>query len=560
MSSKNIKKTKKSKSNKKLKKEIIKYDDNDNIIQIGNLKLFEHQIEWANRALNILESKKSKVIVDQSPARRGKSFVQMFLAKALNLPVLIICPATIIVQWKRILREHNVKYVDVISYDSLTGIVGHPLKNPFLTKEDTYTLRGVVKHYYVTDFFKQLVDRGLLLIYDEADYGKNTGNRNKALRTLSKYIMSTENNSCISAVTATLMLKEDLTINILKILGIITEDKLYIVKKIDDEKIIEYKGLQQLVDKCLEYDEEETINVIYDNSLEPSNTKNIAFLLVTKVLFKHISGVMPEPVNRNPNLIYDVKNGFFNGINNEEIKKAVTNFMKAVNYSPEKDDTIDINNLSPDDSILFIDEFTRQSIELNKKNKLALQKKYHMQLEKAKLSTFIDVTSRILKLHKTSKVILALNYRDSIETIYNAPELEDYGIIYVNGDIKPENRSDYFNLFRFDKNYRIMLLSIELSHGYSLAMLEKNIPVYMFISPTYDFTKILQIKERPEDTRRKSNVYVRLFYIKNNYERNIIRALTRKHMVLQKLMPNDEVTSMTKQIKDVMEDDDVIFK
>lgn len=101
--------------------EFLKPSDVAEILQFPTIPhsvtgaLLPHQTEHAKRILHVLNTKGSAG--DTSPPGRGKTYVALFCAKVLGLPVAIFCPKSAISMWWKVSREWGVPIVTITNYD-----------------------------------------------------------------------------------------------------------------------------------------------------------------------------------------------------------------------------------------------------------------------------------------------------------------------------------------------------------------------------------------------------------------------------------------------------------
>jgi hypothetical protein len=121
-------------------------------------KLSNDQAEHVNRLLDISEI--STIMRDSSETGLGKTFVFFSIANQLDLPLFVICPASLVEPTETKLRMYTntPKLKRIISYSSLTN---------------SDMLRGEKGDYAPTKRFKQLVEKGILLVCDEYHFAKN---------------------------------------------------------------------------------------------------------------------------------------------------------------------------------------------------------------------------------------------------------------------------------------------------------------------------------------------------------------------------------------------------
>lgn len=80
-------------------------------------KLFKFQIEHTENLIHIIN--KNTTALDASETGTGKTYCAIAACAALNLRPIIICPKSIIYNWKRVCKLFNVKPLIIVNYESI---------------------------------------------------------------------------------------------------------------------------------------------------------------------------------------------------------------------------------------------------------------------------------------------------------------------------------------------------------------------------------------------------------------------------------------------------------
>lgn len=158
---------------------------------IENL-LFDYQTIHLKKILNIL--KKKNTVLDGSDTGTGKTFIASAIAKQLNLQPFIICPKTIMSNWKNVLNIFNVKALGVVNYETLK-----------LGKYYNYKLERVECPFIEMikkdnkNLYRWNLPKNVLLIFDEVHQCRNINSQNTQL-----LISSKKNNIKTLLISATL--------------------------------------------------------------------------------------------------------------------------------------------------------------------------------------------------------------------------------------------------------------------------------------------------------------------------------------------------------------------
>jgi superfamily II DNA or RNA helicase len=155
---------------------------------IQPLQLRPHQVAHYQRILEILS--RFYFFVDGSEMGTGKTYVTAAVAITQKLPVIVVCPVAARQTWLNVFQAHGVTTYNlpetggVITYDSLRSKKGYQPKHGLLTRDDT----GTTPLFYPTTLFVQLVQAGVLVIFDECQKLKNNGNQNAAAKALVRQV------------------------------------------------------------------------------------------------------------------------------------------------------------------------------------------------------------------------------------------------------------------------------------------------------------------------------------------------------------------------------------
>lgn len=227
-----------------------------------------------NSCYNILKYGKNN---DLTFMGKGKSIMFSFILKLLSVnSAIMICPVPLIAQWELYKEKYNLPLIEIISYESLRG--SKNLTHNYLIRDDE-------GEYHVTNYFKELVENGLIICCDEFVRIKNLSKTQKAVKALCSYIHLRRKMKPYPPkyvgyhfMSTTPYEKVEQIINYAYSSGIITRDELMIK---DSGKMT---GLQELYNYCLELDHEKTETIMGTVSIRYKNAEAIAYQLCVDVL------------------------------------------------------------------------------------------------------------------------------------------------------------------------------------------------------------------------------------------------------------------------------------
>lgn len=172
--------------------------------------LLPYQIPNFHRLVGRLQKRQSAL--DYSVMGTGKTYVACAIAKTLRLKMVVISPNSLIPMWKRVSKETGATLSHIVGYEMLRSFAlnngksqvdtgdGTPLeyknfkpnpKNPWLKPDRDRILEANDKKEIkpmCTDKWRDLVESGVLVIFDESHKTKNKSLQTRCSQTLVKAI------------------------------------------------------------------------------------------------------------------------------------------------------------------------------------------------------------------------------------------------------------------------------------------------------------------------------------------------------------------------------------
>jgi superfamily II DNA or RNA helicase len=103
-------------------------------------KLYEYQIEHTDNIVRIIDNNKS--VLDASDTGTGKTYTAAAACAILKLNPIIICPKSVVSNWKRVCSIFNVKPLAVVNYELIQRgkieIDGKHKKTKYIAVNDNY--------------------------------------------------------------------------------------------------------------------------------------------------------------------------------------------------------------------------------------------------------------------------------------------------------------------------------------------------------------------------------------------------------------------------------------
>ena len=456
------------------------------------IQLYDYQKPHYERICGILE--KSPSYLDTSTMGAGKTIVTLKVALTLQLPMVIICPVALICMWEREANKYGVEILKIMSYATLRGTCTHPPTHGLLTLN--------AGRYYPTQKYVEMVQQGVLLVFDEVQNLKNKSSQLDSAVELTRTILGCGGSSRIAALSATPCDKIEGVESLLKVIGIINQyDDL--VEYDRSKRTCNSLGLQEAYDTCLQYDPVRTSN-LHITVMRKKEAFQLCYDLYTQILKQHISSAaIPPPKNVNK----DVKNGFYK-VSPEEfmrLRTLIDELATVLNYNEETGEV-------------------RMT-----KGGLGTLIKVMMKVEEEKLAIFYRLIVDTLENVPNSKVIVYLNYLDNIFMLRQF--LTDYNPSVMTGSHKGHERDRIVNKFQEPNSKSRVLISNAKVGGVGLSLddTDGKWPRHVFISASYHFIDLHQITGRVYRANTKSDAHISFVYIQGlEEEQRILNSLVSK--------------------------------
>ena len=416
-----------------------------------------YQIEHYNKLLQFIQ--KNKFYIDKSKPGSGKSYPPFWIANKLKLKLFVVCPLSTIERWKEVSEEAETD-IEMYSYTTLRSVKGKQPKHELLSRID-YPNNVIFKS---TDKLDKYIKKGYLFVFDECHMLKNKSDQWKACKTITNQILkSTTSKFCL--LSGSLFDKPEHANQLLELIGFITKPLYYII---NNELETDNSGIEEILLKSRTVNKEKTIeiglkynfdkrnvNKLVDNYLFElfkilDDTISSSMISNSETLMNHKQNPITTNIINHTNIILDVaniianylieddrKNGLYLLDSKEEeneMIKILNKLQKAIGYNPED------NRTTNTFSIRAITKYLRE-VELLKKN------------------IFVKIAKQKLSEDPTGKIVIFLNYVDTIE--YIAEELKKFKPIIFYG--KTKNRDEKIELFNKNKKHRVIIANTQVA-------------------------------------------------------------------------------------------------
>jgi len=499
------------------------------------VKLKSYQSAHVEQIIEILS--RFQFYIDGSPPGTGKTFTTCYIAKSLDYPIMVVCPATAKGNWEQVITSNGIRTWNlnngpsIITYESLRGITGKQPNHHLLSRTDI----GDKVIYSPTDSLNTIIRHGTLFVFDECQNLKNNNTANMAVSSIMRAIYSAGGGESTSSraafLSGSIMDKEEQATNFLRMVGFIVSKRLY--SKVDEKIIL--SGLQEVINWAKMLDPYKTKTFLDENP--PVTSSKIAnsqvFELFRTVIRPKIMSIMNRPIetdiNGNPTSNLDIKNGFY-VMEEEERDKyihAIGALAKALRWNPTegtvRQEQGNLGNVTL--SLRAIEEAKVSII-----SRLVLQ----------------DLNTSYKYNGKTCyyKIIVYLTYYTSIDML--KAQFENFRIIELTGRVPEAKRWEGVKLFNQDNDEYRLIIANPIVGGVSLNLQDKTgyRSRKTYIIPGYRVNESHQATMRTFREGLIGTAYVRFVYGLSNKgieESKILTAMNRKGGVMRKVLAEQDM-------------------
>ncbi len=482
----------------------------------NEINLFEYQLPHFERMYNILAT--YNFALDLSPLGTGKTYIS---GKYIEINpqfkhIYIICPASLRSKWNDVSKTHNLKNVEVYSYNEVAGLKMTNPKHGLLIRNDFKTMRLIdgknteveMASFRVSEKYKSYYDNGeLLFIFDEIQHIRNgTSYTTNASRELMKHILHNKKGNKMICISGTPFDKQEQIITFMRNIGIQESDELVSHNRFTG--VYKYKGYAEIIDYCKKIDDEKRgaywyNEIITNKYMSAERCKMNAYNIFLNVIMKYLVSHMTMT---------------------EKNKYKIINQNTFYHLSPESDKICKaainrILDLMNDDGT--IDEHQRR---VNIFRSLPI-------LETSKLEIFDKEVAKQLTKNPYCKVVCALNYTDNIDDLIN--RLKEYNPQKLDGSVNTNKRAEIIKKFQEPTiECRLLIANISvIASGIDLDDKIGDFPRYVFVSPTYKIIEMNQLSFRfLRSLDTKSDTLIRYVYSYHSVNKKDLDEALKKYM------------------------------
>jgi hypothetical protein len=417
----------------------------------------------------------------------GKTFTSTRLAYEGNFKhVIIVCPTSVIPKWTQMKAQcPDVNFRACISFQSLRSTTFHQPKHGLLHRFEVlseFFNRNTV-NFTVTKLYQDYVSEGVLLIVDEIQNIKNHSSQYLAAQSLIESIMraSSDSPSKVLLLSASPIDKREQAVRMFRTLGVLTRHLAYYNPQ---TYTMDWAGLNDVVHFCSDINPVDTANtqgkLAREASFEP-----FVYRLFINVLKKHCSSTM-QVQHHSSKLIKCNAYYFIDAPGEEILLRGMSCLTTATRY---EDGQVNLQG----ESASRISSVIR-----------ALQV-----IETGKISLFSRLVEKYLLERPKCKVIVAVNYCDTINDLHSL--LLNHSPLILQGSSSITQRTKALKQFAEPSLlHRVLLCNQSVaSTGIDLDDKHGGFPRICLVSPNYSSITAFQLGHRFHrlDTRSDAIVH-----------------------------------------------------
>jgi hypothetical protein len=558
-----------------------------------NIELYPYQTDHVQRLEEFLQ--KYHFAIDLSPLGTGKTFTasKIFQQGKTNKTfkhLIVVAPPSVKTKWLEVVDTYKIKDATLLTYGEITGrrfsnpkcgyIIRNDYKVPIL--QENGTVRMIDKYNYkTTQRFEQMVEEGVFIVMDEFQQLKNDCAQTEACETLIRAVYEKEKrdkvketkeirdrniraisrgeNIMISPVgeraadknvpksrillmSGSPMDKQEQAVRLFKTLGIMQHDKIvsgyqyagineiidYLHRNFDDSNR-KNQYIQSTINQIIRVGQDDAGNRIYRQY--GSSCVRYAYNLFIEIVKKRASSTMDlSMLQQSVNAVLHKYNGYFRideAHNIERVNQAVVELQDIRNLQAR----IRMSRQRRQEEGEHVTIAVETATAIMRQMSRAL-----ISIETAKIETFIRLAKQELANHPTKKVVIGLNYLQTISDVVDG--LGEFSPLMIDGSKSIKSRRDILAKFQAaSTDHRLLIGNISvISTGIDLDDKHGDYPRTCFISPNYNTIHIYQLGHRflrGMDTRSDTDIY--MVYGKNIIERRIMESLMEKGEVMKRV-------------------------
>lgn len=530
------------KRGRKPKVPAIKYEKKE-------MNLTPEQVDWINTILDLILVNDNFSLIDNSVMGRGKTMIQIYLAKHFEIPIIVVGPEMARETWRRHGIVYSAEILDFITYGGLASTKNSEPKHGYLHRYDD---NG--PEFVPTDKLKRIVESGVLFVFDEYHLVKNsTSARSKACLAISRFVNSNNKygKSYCSFLSGTPITADAHINNTLRFMNVMTADAF---AEQQDGISWEPVGLTEVVDYA---------ESLYENGVG----EDVDFTRARRMLYapkkERLAKEMYDKIikYRFAGMIADTADGSING-----------NFLNVYNLVAE---ITGDSAKSYSKAIATLGRMLREDSDSRDPELIKAITAGLKTIDMAKPELYAKFTERFIEEYG-AKVIVGVNYLDVMSEVVYLLESLGYNVLTLKGADTKEERIITVNRFNTEDTIHALVMTtatggVAIDLHDTLGPAKGGRPRYMILGSSYHMDSIVQATYRifRQGLMSDANAFILYGGVDNNRDANgrlvnaekkILSNLSAKSSVLLKSLVGDSFSVVPSMYGTVIEDRDGEFE
>jgi hypothetical protein len=498
--------------------------------------------------------------IDLSMLGSGKTYTSTFLALQQDYKyVIVICPVSVAPKWKHMKDEYGLPLHSVLSYQGLRSNKFKQPKHGFLHRRDLSDfvpdefgiMREIEKvEFSPTPLYKEMVKEGVLLILDEIQHIKNISVQFHAASEMIREITVSKienvgfpipasnqqairfrvkqgddfksecTKSRVLLLSGSPMDKKEHALHLFRSLGIMLSDR--VAQQNIHTRELEWRGMREIHNFC---------SLIKECPQKPffESFEKYAFTLFQSVFKPATSSYMLPPKSE---FILDKRNAYYNV--DLEATEILKRGLKGLKFASNFDGVnVNLNTAEMGGAMAAV----MRSLQI---------------IETGKINMFARIAREALTNSTQSKVVIAVNFSETIDDLKNL--LEDFNPLILRGSTTVLNRGKLLKDFEeASTRKRLLIANLTVaSSGIDLDDKHGDFPRHAFVSPNYSTITSYQFGFRFLRADTKSNTKVHFVFAKHKnfskeessdiVEVRVLNALALKSGVMKEVTEEQSLT------------------
>ena len=496
------------------------------------IELLPNQIEHVERINKMFA--KQHFAFDLSMMGSGKTFTSSKLGSLREFKsIVVICPASVVPKWNAMKRNYpSLPFHSILSFQTLRSTKLHQPSHGLLYRRE---INANTAEFQPTPAFLTLVEQGCLVIIDEIQNIKNVSLQLFAVQAMTREIMfrPAESPSKLLLLSASPIDKTNQAVEIFRGIGVLLKPLVQYNPAIAS---VVWTGMRDIHNFCLAVDHDATHQVLPKQYYE-STYDNYVYRLFQGVLVKKCSSAMTQPPNpaklTKANAYYEIDEA------GEEILKRGMHVLTTAT------------------------SFNGTTVQWDAQRISSIARALQV-IETGKIALFTRVAKAHLELYPNSKVVIAVNYCDTLKDLVS--NLTLFNPLTLEGCMSAAARDKTLTKFAEpSQEHRLLICNQSVaSTGIDLDDKHGDFPRLCLVSPTYSSIIAFQLGHRFMRMDTKSNATVHfVFALRKDktvkecgdiIELRVLDALSKKTTVMR------ETSGMELDVQYPGEHDEVLEK